>query len=190
MGVLCETARDGFRFAIDGGWVLGVYQRAHAHGCRLRRGQTSLAGMGGVFWRLLAGRRLRFLGAAVRQESCHKRRYPTRSEGQVLSFPQPLPVGKLLAKSKPAVFGEAEDIELLVIYELRGAYLPVILLDAVEVLGLHFCWFGRVGGVSVKSTHEPLRTNPSAVEEREYLPSGPFFGRSVGSAILGRQEDR
>src|SRR3712207_2063629 len=107
MGARCEPARDGLRFAIDGGWVLGIHQRAHAHGCRLRRGQTSLAGMGGVVCRLLAGRRLRFLGTTVSLERCQ----PTALEGQVLPFPQPLPVGKLVAKSKPAVFGEAEDVE-------------------------------------------------------------------------------
>ncbi len=118
----------------------------------------------------------------MKREHCQ----PTRSEEHVLPFPQPLPVGKLLTKSKPAVFGEAEDIELVVIYELRGAYLPVIHLDAVQVLGLHFCCLGRVAGVSVTSTHEPLRTNPSGFEEHGYLPSGPFFERSVGSAILER----
>ena len=49
MGVLCEPARDGFRSAIDGGWVLGAYQRARVHWCRLRRGQTSLAGWAASF---------------------------------------------------------------------------------------------------------------------------------------------
>ena len=118
-----------------------------------------------------------------------KREYcqPTRSEGQVLAFPQPLPVSELIAKSKPAVFRETEDIELLVIHELRGARLPVIHLDVVQVLGLHGWCPGRVGGVCVTSTHEPLRTNPSAVEERKDLPSGPFFSGRL--AILRRLTD-
>jgi hypothetical protein len=115
----------------------------------------------------------------MKRERCQ----PTRSEEHVLSFPEPLPVGELLAKSKPAVFGKAEDIELLVVQEFRGANLPSIHLDSVQVVGLRGCCFGRVTGVYVTSTHGPLRTNPSGVKEGGYRPDGPFFQR-WGSHIV------
>jgi hypothetical protein len=87
-------------------------------------------GWAAVVCRFLAGRRLRFLGAAVSQERCQ----PTPSEGQVLPFPQPLPVGKLIAKSKPAIFGEAEDIEFVIVYELGAILLGEVSLQITEVL--------------------------------------------------------
>jgi hypothetical protein len=67
----------------------------------------------------------------VSQERCQ----PTPSEGQVLPFPQPLPVGKLIAKSKPAVFGKAEDIEFVIVYELGAILLGEVSLQITEVLG-------------------------------------------------------
>jgi hypothetical protein len=107
---------------------------------------------------------------------------PTRSEEHVPPLPQPLPVGELITESKPTVLWKAEDIELLLIQELRGAHLPVIHLDGVQLLDLQGCCLGRVAGVSVMTTHGPLRTNLSGFEERGYRPSGPIFQRS-GSHI-------
>ncbi len=114
----------------------------------------------------------------MKRERCQ----PTRSEEYVLPFPQPLPVGELLTKCKPAVFGKAEDIELLVVQEFRGADLPSIHLDSVQVVGLRGCCRGRGAGVYITSNHGPLRTNSSGVRERGYWPDGPFFQRS-GSHI-------
>jgi hypothetical protein len=127
----------------------------------------------------------------MRDRVKRERRQSTRSEEHVLPFAQQLPVGELLAKSKPAVIGEAEDVELLVIQEFRGAYLPVIHLDRAQVFaqvfGLHSRCFGTVAGVYFTSTHGPLSTNSNGVEERGHPPSGPFFSSWV--AILWRLTD-
>jgi hypothetical protein len=49
---------------------------------------------------------------------------------QVPKLLQPFPIGELLTDGEAAIFGEAEDIELLVVDELRHALFPEILLDA------------------------------------------------------------
>jgi hypothetical protein len=104
-----------------------------------------------------------------------ERGQPTRSEGYIPPLPQKRPVGELVAESKPAIFGEAEEVEFLVVHKLRVACLPVVHLNSVQLL-LEGCRLGRVAGVSVTSTHGPLRTHLSGVEGRRYLPSGPFLG--------------
>ena len=109
----------------------------------------------------------------MKRERCQ----PTRSEEHVLSFPEPLPVGKLLAKCKPAVFGKAEDIELLVVQEFRGTNLPSIHLDSVQVVSLRGCCFGRVAGVYVTSTHGPLRTNLAGLRKEGIGQMAHFFQR-------------
>jgi hypothetical protein len=116
-----------------------------------------------------------------------ERRQPTPSEGHVLPFPQKRPVGKLVTEGEAPVLWEAEDIESHVIHELRGARLPVIHLDAVQVPGSHGCRLGTVAGVYFTSIHGPLSTNSSGVEERGHPPSGPFFEGRV--TILRRLTD-
>jgi hypothetical protein len=116
-----------------------------------------------------------------------ERRQPTRSEGHVSPFPQPLPIGELIAESNATVVGEAEDIEYHVVHELRGARVPVIHLEEIH-LPLEGCCLGRFAGVSVASIHGPSRTYRSGIEERRYRPGGTFFGARV--AILRAEQSR
>ncbi len=82
---------------------------------------------------------------------------PNSLEEHVPPLPQPLPVSKLLAEGDAPVFGEAEDIELLVVDELRRAPLCVIHLQSVELLLEGWC-LGRDAGVCLRSTtHGHLR---------------------------------
>lgn len=112
-----------------------------------------------------------------------ERRQTTRLERQVSPFPQQLPIGELIAESDAAVVGEAEDIEYHVVHELRGARIPVIHLEKVQ-LPLEGCCIGRFTGVSVASIHGPLRTHISGVEERRYRPGGTFFGADEGRRMI------
>jgi hypothetical protein len=105
-------------------------------------------------------------------------RQPTCLEGYVSSFPQPLPIGELLAESEAPVLRKAKDIEYLVVQELRGARLPVIHLESVQSF-LEGCCLGRFAGVCVASIHGPLRTHTSGVEECGYVPGGTYFGAWV-----------
>ena len=109
------------------------------------------------------------------------------SEGQVSPFPQQFPIGELIAESDAAVVGEAEDIEYHVVHELRGARIPVIHLEKVQLL-LEGCCIGRFAGVFVASIHGPLRPYRSGIVERGYLPGGTFFGSRV--TILQADEPR
>jgi len=111
----------------------------------------------------------------MKRERCQ----PTRSEEYVLPFPQPLPVGELLAKCKPAIFRKAEDIELLIVQEFRGADLPSIHLDSVQVVGLRGCCLGRGAGVYVTSNHGPL----IAISSCRGRPAAPQAG-SASSALI------
>ena len=54
---------------------------------------------------------------------------------QVPKLLQPFPIGELLTEGEAAIFGETEDIELLVVDELRHALFPKILLDVPQLLG-------------------------------------------------------
>jgi len=58
---------------------------------------------------------------------------PDRSEIQVSPLPQELPVSELITESKPAIFREAEDVELLVVHELGGAPLPDVRFHVAQV---------------------------------------------------------
>lgn len=54
---------------------------------------------------------------------------------QVPKLLQPFPIGELLTQSEAAIFGETEDIELLVGDELRHALFPKILIYVPQILG-------------------------------------------------------
>jgi hypothetical protein len=54
---------------------------------------------------------------------------------QVPKLLQPFPIGELLTEGEAAIFGETEDIELLVVDELRYALFHKIPLDAPQLLG-------------------------------------------------------
>ncbi len=84
-----------------------------------------------------------------------RRLFLTRSEDYVPPLPQALPVGELLAESEATVLGEAEDVEVLVVDELRGAPLPVVHLDSVQLLDSQGCRLGKVAGFSVTNIHGP-----------------------------------
>jgi hypothetical protein len=53
---------------------------------------------------------------------------------QVPKLLQLFPIGELLTQSEATIFGETEDIELLVVDELRHALFPKILLDVPQFL--------------------------------------------------------
>src|SRR5215207_2306804 len=86
-----------------------------------------------------------------RRERCD----PDRSEVQVPPLPHPLPVRKLLAECKPAVLGEAKEVKLRVIRELRAALLPEVRLDVVQVrcAEVHHCLGRLLGGFVVVLGH-------------------------------------
>jgi hypothetical protein len=56
-----------------------------------------------------------------------------RSEVQVPSLSQQLPICELITERKPTIFREAEDVELFVVYELGGALLPEVRLHVAQV---------------------------------------------------------
>jgi hypothetical protein len=58
-----------------------------------------------------------------------------RSELQVPSLLQQVPVGELLAEGEALVFREAKDIEFLVVNELGATLRPEVRLDIAQVLG-------------------------------------------------------
>jgi hypothetical protein len=54
---------------------------------------------------------------------------------QVPKLLQLFPIGELLTEGEAAIFGETEDIELLVVDELRHPLFPKIFLDVPQFLG-------------------------------------------------------
>ena len=57
------------------------------------------------------------------------------SEVQVSTLMQPFPIGELPTESEVAIFGKTEDVELLIVDELRDTLFPKIPLDVPQFLG-------------------------------------------------------
>src|SRR5919199_2404048 len=58
------------------------------------------------------------------------------SKVQVSVLAEQSPVGELLAEGEASVLGEAEHVELRVVFELRAAFLREVLPDVAQILGL------------------------------------------------------
>jgi hypothetical protein len=103
-----------------------------------------------------------------------RRREPDRSEVQVSSLPQTLPISELITKSKPAIFRKAEDVKLRVVHELRGTMLLEVPLDVTQVLWVEVCGVYEValGGFVVVAGHGMGVMRPQSAKNTPRVSGG------------------
>jgi hypothetical protein len=88
------------------------------------------------------------------------RRELRSSEGKVSSLLEQRPVGELVAEGETPVLRETEDIQLLVVHEVRATVLVEVHLNPVQVLETRVHrGLGVVGGFAVASVHDTWRGN-------------------------------
>jgi hypothetical protein len=115
-------------------------------------------------------------------------RCQSSSEVKVPPLSEQLPVSELLAEGEPTVL-DAEDVELLVVYELRASLVDEVCHDVAQVFGPEApSSVGEVlNGFVVVVVHGSWREQGTRFSDASYRCNAFWRGQKYGECALGGQ---